>query len=78
MEGLISPDRLNDWLLLVAAIVASMVIFSALEKVAKLLAVPLATAAIALIVAKVTFGVTPEHLWYSLVHVFQKLSARFI
>ncbi|PZU98806.1 MAG: hypothetical protein DCE90_03080 [Pseudanabaena sp.] len=78
MDGLISPDRLNDWLLLVAAIVASMVIFSALEKVAKLLAVPLATAAIVLIVAKVAFGVSPEQLWYTLVHAFQKFSSRFI
>ena len=76
MDGILS-GRLNDWLLLVAAIVASMVIFASLEKVAKSLLVPLAIVAIALIVAKVAFGVTPEHLWYESIHLIRRLGGSF-
>jgi hypothetical protein len=77
MDGILS-GRINDWLLLVAAIVAAVVIFSSLEKVAKSLLVPLAIVAIVLIVAKVAFGVTPEHLWYESIHVIQRLGSRFM
>jgi len=54
MDGFLS-GRLNDWLLLVAALVASMIIFSSLQKVAKSLLVPFLIVAIALILAKVAF-----------------------
>ncbi|MFN5263550.1 MAG: hypothetical protein ACK5C9_07090 [Pseudanabaena sp.] len=77
MDGFLS-GRLNDWLLLVAALVASMIIFSSLQKVAKSLLVPFLIVAIALILAKVAFGVTPEHLWYESVHVIRRLGARFM
>ena len=77
MDGILS-GRLNDWLLLVAALVASMIIFSSLQKVAKAFLVPFLIVAIVLILAKVAFGVTPEHLWYESVHVIRRLGARFM
>ena len=77
MDGILS-GRLNDWLLLVAAIVAAMVIYASLQKVAKTFLVPLLIVAIVLILAKVAFGVTPEHLWYESVHVIRRLGARFM
>ena len=77
MDGFLS-GRLNDWLLLVAAIVASMVIFASLQKVAKAFLVPFLIVAIALILAKVAFGVSPENLWYESVHVIRRLGARFM
>jgi hypothetical protein len=76
MDGILS-GRLNDWLLLVAAIVASMVIFASLEKVAKSLLVPFVIVAIALIVAKAAFGITPEHLWYETMHMIRRLVSRW-
>ncbi len=76
MDRILS-GRLNDWLLLVAAIVSSMVIFVSLEKVAKSFLVPLAVVAIALIVAKVAFGVSPEHLWHESIHLIRRLGASF-
>jgi len=75
MDSIMS-GRLNDWLLLVAAIVASMVIFASLKKVAKSLLVPFVIVAIALIVAKVAFGISPEHIWYELMHSIRRLSSR--
>jgi len=77
MDGILS-GRLDDWLLLVAAIVASMVIFALLQKVANTLLVPFLIVAIALILAKVVFGITPEHLWYESVHIFRRLGAGLI
>jgi len=77
MDGFLS-DRLNDWLLLVSALVASTIVFAALQKVAKSLLVPFLIVAIALILAKVAFGVTPEHLWHESVHVIRRLGSRFM
>ncbi|GBO54538.1 hypothetical protein APA_2485 [Pseudanabaena sp. lw0831] len=77
MDGILS-GRLEDWLLLVAALVASMVIFASLQKVAKSFLAPFLIVAIALIVAKVAFGITPEHLWYESVHVIRRLGSRFL
>ena len=75
MDSMMS-GRLNDWLLLVAAIVAAMVIFASLEKIAKSVLVPFAVVAIALIVAKIAFGITPEYLWHESIHVIRRLVAR--
>jgi hypothetical protein len=55
-----------------------MIIFSSLQKVAKAFLVPFLIVAIVLILAKVAFGVTPEHLWYESVHVIRRLGARFM
>ena len=55
-----------------------MIIFASLQKVAKSLLVPFLIVAIALILAKVAFGVSPEHLWYESVHVIRRLGARFM
>ena len=75
MDSMMS-GRFNDWLLLVAAIVAAMVIFASLEKIAKSVLVPFAVVAIALIVAKIAFGITPEYLWHESIHVIRRLGAR--
>jgi len=75
MDGIFS-ERLIDWLLLVAAIVASMAIFSSLEKVARSLLVPFAVLAIALIAAKVVFGLTPERLLHESIHILRRFGLR--
>jgi multidrug transporter EmrE-like cation transporter len=69
--------RFTDWLFLVAAIVASMVIFSSLEKVARSLFVPFVVIAIGLIVAKVFFGLTPQHLWHESIYLIRRLGSSF-
>lgn len=69
----IMSGRFNDWLLLVVAIVAAMVIFAFLEKIAKSVFVPFAIVAIALIVAKVAFGITPNYLLHESIHVIRRL-----
>jgi hypothetical protein len=74
----IMSGRFNDWLLLVAAIVAAMVIFASLEKIVKSVLAPFAIVAIALIVAKVAFGITPEYLWHESIHVIRRLGSRFL
>ncbi len=74
----IMAGRFNDWLLLVAAIIVAMVIYRFLEKAANFLLVPLAIVAIALIVAKVVFGITPNYLWHESIHIVQRLSSRFL
>lgn len=76
MDSFIS-HRLTDWLFLVAAIVASMVIFSSLEKVARSLFVPFVVIAIGLIVAKVAFGFTPQYLWHESIHLIRRLGSSF-
>ncbi|MEA5476335.1 hypothetical protein VB774_01765 [Pseudanabaena galeata UHCC 0370] len=76
MDSFLS-HRLTDWLFLVAAIVASMVIFSSLEKVSRSLFVPFVVIAIGLIAAKVAFGLTPQHLWHESVHLIRRLGAGF-
>lgn len=70
-------ERIYDWLLLVGAVVTAIALYSFLEKIARALFFPLATLAIALILAKVVFGVTPNYLWHSLVHLFYRFSNRF-
>lgn len=77
MGGIVLSERMTDWLLLVAAIVSSMIIFAALERIARSLIYPLAIIAIALIVAKVAFGLSPQYLWYESVNTIQKLSSKF-
>ncbi len=70
----ITADRLNEWLLLVAAFVVAMAIFYTLEKLVKALIVPLAMVAIALIVAKVGFGISPEALWHDAILLVRRLA----
>lgn len=70
-------ERIYDWLLLVGAVVTAIALYSFLEKIARALFFPLATLAIALILAKVVFGVTPNYLWHSLLHLFHRFSNRF-
>ena len=69
--------RLTDWLFLVAAIVASMVIFSSLEKVARSLFIPFVVIAIGLIVAKVFLGLTTQHLWHESIYLIRRLGSSF-
>lgn len=76
MDSFLS-HRLTDWLFLVAAIVASMVIFSSLEKVARSLFVPFVVIAIGLIVAKVFLGLTPQHLWHESIYLIRRLGSSF-
>ncbi|MBD2186761.1 hypothetical protein [Pseudanabaena mucicola] len=77
MDSIMS-GRFEDWLLLVAAIIVAMIIFASLEKIAKSLLIPLAVVAIALIVAKVGFGITPNYLWHESIHILRRLSSRFL
>ncbi len=72
----ISADRLNEWLLLVAALVVSMAIFYTLEKLVKALIVPLAMVAIALIVAKAAFGISPDALWHDAILLIRRLATK--
>ena len=72
----ISADRLNEWLLLVAALVVSMAIFYTLEKLVKALIAPLAIVAIALIVAKVAFGISPQALWHDAILLTRRLATK--
>ncbi len=69
-------ERLTDWLLLVAAIVASMVIFATLKEVARVFLVPFVIVVISLVVAKVVFGFTPEYLWHESIHFLRRLGLR--
>ena len=73
----ITADSLNDWLLLVAALVVAMAIFYSLEKLVRALIVPFAMAAIALIVAKVVFGISPEALWHDAILLVRRLTTKF-
>jgi undecaprenyl pyrophosphate phosphatase UppP len=77
MDSIMS-GRFNDWLLLVAAIIVAIAIYRFLEKFAKSLLVPLAIVAIALIVAKIAFGITPNYFWHESIHVIQRLGSRFL
>ncbi|MFM7601057.1 MAG: hypothetical protein ACKO7R_07660 [Pseudanabaena sp.] len=76
MDSFLS-HQLTDWLFLVAAIVASMVIFSLLEKVARSLFAPFVVIAIGLVTAKVAFGLTPQHLWHESIYLVRRLGAGF-
>ncbi|PZO37776.1 MAG: hypothetical protein DCF19_18095 [Pseudanabaena frigida] len=77
MDSILS-GRLNDWLLLVAAIVVSMIVFASLEKIAKIFLVPFAIVVIALIVAKVAFGFTPYYLWHESIHIIRRFASGFL
>lgn len=63
LDGVLSSVRLTDWLLLVAALVTAMAVFSLLTRLVRVLFVPLVLGVIALVVAKVAFDITPMHLW---------------
>lgn len=78
MDGLLSSERLTDWLLLVAALVTAMAVFSLLARVVRVLFVPLVLGAIALGVAQFAFGITPVHLWQEALHLGQGLWQKLV
>jgi hypothetical protein len=73
MEGILTADRLTDWLLLVAALVTAMAVFALLTRIVRVLFVPLVLGAIALGVAKFAFGISPAQLWQESWHLGQGL-----
>lgn len=77
LDGVMT-ERLTDWLLLVAALVTAMAVFSVLTRVVRVLFVPLVLGAIALVVAKVAFGITPTQLWQEAVYLGQKLWQKLV
>ncbi len=61
MNGL-SLDKASDWLLLVAALVTSMVVFSLLFRIIRAIIVPVIMLAVVAIVLQLAFDISPTQL----------------
>jgi hypothetical protein len=77
LDGMLS-ERLTDWLLLVAALVTAMAAFALLTRLVRVLLVPLVLGAIALVVAKIAFDMTPAQLWQEAWHLGQGLWQKLV
>ncbi|MBW4464760.1 MAG: hypothetical protein KME07_04880 [Pegethrix bostrychoides GSE-TBD4-15B] len=76
MDG-ISLDKASDWLLLVAALVTSMVIFSFLFRILRTVIGSIITLAIVAIVVQFVFGITPAELLNDATRFAQSLWQKF-
>ena len=76
MDGL-RLDRTMDWLLLVAAIVTSMGIFTFLWRILKTVSGALIVSPIVLLVLLFAFGIVPEHLRHEVMRLGHQIWWKF-
>lgn len=75
MNG-IRLDNTMDWILLVAALVMSLALFTFLMRVVSAAIVPLIVIAIVVLVLQFAFGIAPDEIWREVVHLWQGIGQK--